>query len=890
MVWFKIRKFIRLYLLAFASALMLASLTLLTFYEIYNRVEERNRVLFEVRAENAKGDINKRIQDYIQILKGAQGLLDVSDTVSLQDWKNYIAMQQVDKNYPGILGIGYTVFLPQEQVRGFEGHVQSAGFPKFEVWPKKSNTSHFSSILYLEPFNARNQRAFGYDMFTDSIRREAMELARDSGAPAISGMVTLVQETTTGTQKGFLLYLPVYRGEEPLTVAERREQLTAFVYSPFRVNDLMFGILGRRFSDLDVQIFDSEEANAQTLLYDKDGNYSSGTKQAIPELEKEFNLQVGQHNWHVVMAAKPGFGYETAFPWLILTGGLLISGLLFIVMFSLANIRRGTYLREVITDNATAALFILNTKDYCTFMNPAAEILTGFTFEELREQSLHSQVHHSHPDGRFYEPSECPIIKTLSSSQSLINHEDVFYRRNGEKVDVSINARPLYERGQVTSYLMEVRDISQEKEAEKALRGKNRDLELLNKIGKNLSAELELEKLLQIVTDTCTELTGAEIGAFFYNRKEEGETLSLYTLSGKNKETFHRFPMPRNTAVFAPTLEEKILIRSDDIMQDNRFGKNAPFHGLPESHFPVKSYLAVPVVSREGTIIGGLFFGHSATGRFSAGHEEIVKAIASQAAIAIDNSQLFNDLNNKNGELQQINSELDNFVYTASHDLKAPVLNIEGLIYALTASLENEKHERVPMMIEMMKTSVLKFKETIQALTDIARTNKNLDEEPDVIDLQEVLEDIRVSMNELIQDTGTRIEVKLGSRYIRFPKANMMSVLQNLIQNAIKYRSPERLPLIIFNCECRDNKLVIEVKDNGMGIPENQLNKIFVMFKRYHTHIEGTGVGLYLVKRIIENYKGSVAVESEVDKGTTFTIVLPARNIANPQKQSQGAD
>ncbi len=876
MAWFKIRKFIRLYLLAFASALMLATLTLLTFYEIYKRVEDRNRVLFEVRADNATTDINKRLQDYIQILKGAQGLLDVADTVNLQDWRDYVNMQQVDKNYPGILGIGYTVFLPEGQVKKFEKHVQKAAYPEFKVWPEDRRSEHFSSILFLEPFNKRNQRALGYDMFTDSIRREAMELARDSGAPALSGMVTLVQETPGESQKGFLLYLPVFVGEDPLTVTERRKQLIGFVYSPFRVDDLMYGILGRRFSDLDIQIFDSEEEGLQTLLYDKDGNYSSGIEHPIPELEKDFNLQVGQHNWHIVIAAKPGFGYETAFPWLILSGGLLISGLLFIIMFSLANTRRGTYLREVITDNATAALFILNKKDYCTFMNPAAEILTGFTFEELRKHTLHSQVHHSHPDGSFYEPADCPIMQTLSSKQSLINHEDVFYRRNGEKIIVSINARPLYEGGQVTSYLMEVRDISQEKEAEKDLRVKNRDLELLNKIGKTLSAELELEKLLQIVTDTCTELTGAETGAFFYNRKEAEEPMTLYTLSGKGKDSLEHFPMPRSSGIFAPTLEEKKVIRSDDILQDKRFRKEAPQDGLSENHFPVKSYLAVPVISRQGTIIGGLFFGHSAVGRFSKGNEEIVKAIASQAAIAIDNSQLFNDLNSKNEELQQINSELDNFVYTASHDLKAPVLNIEGLIYALTASLENKKQEKVPMMIEMMKTSVLKFKETIQALTEIARTNKNLDEEAEIIDLHEVLEDIRLSMTELIQETGTRIEVNLGCRHIRFPKANITSVLQNLIQNAIKYRSPHRLPLIIFNCDCQDNKLVIEVKDNGMGIPENQLNKIFVMFKRYHTHIEGTGVGLYLVKRIIENYKGSVAVESEVDKGTRFTIVLPA--------------
>lgn len=876
MDWFKIRKFIRIYLLAFLSALLLASLTLLTFYEMYNRVEERNRVLFRVRAVNARNDISKRLQDYIQILKGAQGLMKVSDTVNMQEWKKYVETQEVDRNYPGILGIGYTVFADKNKLKSFEEATQNAGFPDFSVWPQETSSNYFSSILYLEPLNARNQRALGYNMFSDSTRRLAMEIARDTGRPALSGMVTLVQENSEEPQKGFLLYLPVYAGANPPNnVAERRERLKGFTYSPFRVNDLMQGILGQRFSDLDIQIFDSKEENGQTLLFDKDGRYRAGSARPIPQLESEFELEIGQHDWHLVVAAKPGFGYETAFPWLILVGGLLISMLLFIVMFSLANIRRGTYLREVITDNATAALFIMNTRDYVTFMNPAAEILTGFTFEDLREQTLHSQVHHSHPDGSFYDPAECPIFNSLSSRQTLINHEDVFFRRNGEKIYVSINARPIYERGQVSSYLMEVRDISQEKEADKALREKNRDLEMLNKIGKTLSAELELKKLLQTVTDTCTELIGAEFGAFFYNQPGTEEEYELLALSGPHKDNFNKIPNSAKIRLISHTFKGEKTIRSGNVNKESFYGRTTLIEEVPEARPFIKSYLSVPVISRQGSIIGGLFFGHAGKDRFKKNSEEIVKAIASQAAIAIDNSQLFNDLSNKNQELQLINNELDNFVYTASHDLKAPVLNIEGLIYALTAAMEGQKPERIPMMIEMMKTSVLKFKDTIQALTEVARTNKNLDEETEVLDLQEIIQDIRLSVNELIQQTGTRIETDLGCRYIHFPKANMTSVLQNLIMNAIKYRSPERLPLIKFSCKHKNNEILIQVIDNGMGIPSNQLNKVFVMFKRYHTHIEGTGVGLYLVKRIIENFKGSVKIESEVGQGTCFSIILP---------------
>lgn len=881
MAFFRVKKFIRIYLLALVSALLLLSLTFVTFFETYERVEERNRLLFSVRAENAKNIIYKRLQDYIQVLKGAQGLIMVSDTVSRQEWKIYVESLEVDKNYPGILGIGYTVFLPDSRLTSFQQQVREQGFRQFEVWPQ-SERPYFSSILYLEPFNARNQRAFGFDMFTDPIRRKAMRKARDTGKPALSGMVTLMQEGSKEVQKGFLLYLPVYHGkEDPQSLEERRRRLQGFVYSPFRINDLMQGILGRRFADLDIQLFDSEEESPETLLYDKDGLYRPAEARFLPEFQKEFILQIAQHNWHLDIAAMPGFGYETAFPWLILFGGLLISGLVFMSMFSMANIRRGTYLREVITDNATDALLILDKNDYCTFMNPAAEILTGYTFEEVRKQTLHSLVHHSHPDGSSYEPADCPIMKSLKGRQALINHEDVFFRKNGEKIQVSINARPLYEKGRVDSFLMEVRDITQEKESEKALKEKNRNLEVLNKIGKTLSAELDQKKLLQTITDTCTELTGAEFGAFFfYEGKEKEEAFNLLSLAAPSKEFPESFSIPECSRVFTQLFKEKQIIRSDDISRDERYGLSTYFKEMNEGHLLIKSYLAVPVISRQGHAIGGLSFGHSQPGKFSKSSENSIRAIAAQAAIAIDNSQLFNDLNTKNKELQQTNTELDNFVYSASHDLKAPVLNIEGLVYALQSALKGNKPERIPLMLEMMETSVLKFKDTIQALTDVARTNKNLDEEAEVIDMQEVLKDVCLGIQDLIQDSGARIVSDISCPHIRFPKANMSSVLQNLLVNAIHYRSPGRQPVISFSCRHENGHFFILVKDNGMGIPANQLSKIFVLFKRYHTHIEGSGVGLYLVKRIIENFGGSISVESEIGQGTNFLISLPHKVVA----------
>jgi PAS domain S-box-containing protein len=168
-----------------------------------------------------------------------------------------------------------------------------------------------------------------------------------------------------------------------------------------------------------------------------------------------------------------------------------------------------------------------------------------------------------------------------------------------------------------------------------------RNLEVLNQTGIAVAAERDLERLVQMVTDAGVELTHAQFGAFFYNvLREDGEAYTLYTLSGVPREAFARFPMPRNTAIFEPTFRGRETVRSDDILVDARYGKNLPYKGMPDGHLPVRSYLAVPVKSRSGEVLGGLFFGHAQPRVFTERAERIVTALAAQAAVAVDNARL----------------------------------------------------------------------------------------------------------------------------------------------------------------------------------------------------------------------------------------------------------
>ncbi len=216
-------------------------------------------------------------------------------------------------------------------------------------------------------------------------------------------------------------------------------------------------------------------------------------------------------------------------------------------------------------------------------------------------------------------------------------------------------------------------------------RQETRTLEVLNEVGTAVAAEHDLERLVQRVTDAGVELSHAEFGAFFYNvLRDDGEAYTLYTLSGAPREAFEKFPMPRNTAIFEPTFRGRPPVRSDDILNDPRYGKSGPYHGMPSGHLPVRSYLAASVVSRSGEVLGGLFFGHAQPRVFTARAERIVTALAAQAAVAIDNARLHRANQNEiaararaETELQQLNQHLEQRAEERARQLAASQTRLE---------------------------------------------------------------------------------------------------------------------------------------------------------------------------------------------------------------------
>lgn len=495
--------------------------------------------------------------------------------------------------------------------------------------------------------------------------------------------------------------------------------------------------------------------------------------------------------------------------------------------------------------------------------NYAAEQLFGRTEQEMLGKPITLVI----PKERLIE--EDLILGKIKRGEKVEHYETIRLHKNGNEIPVSLTISPIKDKyNRVIGASKIARNISKQKEAEDKLQRYAENLEILNSIGKVVSESLDIEEILQKATDATTKLTGAAFGAFFYDKLDEnGESLKLYTLSGASKEEFEKFGMPRKTAVFQPTFSGEGILRVDDITVDNRYGHNKPNKGMPPGHLPVKSFLSVPVLSKAGTAIGGLFFGHPEPGRFSAEHESLVKSVATQASIALDNAKLYQ-------EIQLLNLKKDEFIGLASHELKTPLTSITAYLQVLGRSQTDDNSRK---FVSKSINQVNKLSALVSDLLDISKIEAGK--------LQMFLEefDIRAVLDEAIEliessnvDHQITLKTNVDHLAVNGNAQRIEQVIINLLTNAIKYSSSEYK--IEVSLEYSDNVVKIGVKDNGIGLEQDKLLHIFSRFYRVDglsPHMSGLGIGLYISKEIIERHHGKIWVESEHGKGSTFWFTLP---------------
>ncbi|WP_019141164.1 CHASE domain-containing protein [Noviherbaspirillum massiliense] len=317
-------------------------LSLLVTYEMWNGAQlaaKKNlQAEFDFRVREIIERIGQRMATYEEVLRGAKGLLLGSDDVDRAEFRTYVATLHLEDHYPGIQGVGLSEIVPKAEKNAHIARIRAQGFPEYAILPP-GDRDPYTAITLIEPFNAMNQRAFGFDMYSEPVRRAAMQQARDTGQAALSGKVTLVQEGPASSQPGFLMYLPLYREGVPVDTAEqRRNAITGWVYAPFRMNDFMEGLGGERSTDLGLRINDGEDMSARAQLYDSFPD-AQGGETGAPLFTAIRKISIAGHPWTLEIASGPNFearmNRET--PRFIAIAGAGISLLLSMLVWTLAS-------------------------------------------------------------------------------------------------------------------------------------------------------------------------------------------------------------------------------------------------------------------------------------------------------------------------------------------------------------------------------------------------------------------------------------------------------------------------------------------------------------------------------------------------------------------------
>jgi PAS domain S-box-containing protein len=828
--------------------------------------------------------IQKRLGAYALILRGGSALFAASGTVERHQWRAYVETLHLRKSIPGVQGIGFAQLIPSRQLAEHVARIRGEGFPEYTVRPP-GERAVYTSIIYLEPFSARNLRAFGYDMLSEPVRRVAMEQARDTGEAVLSGRVELVQETGVDVQSGTLMYVPVYRhGAAADTLEQRREALIGWVYSPYRMTDLMTGILAgqtrHESNPFALQIYAGREASSAGLLFDS-------LPDTTPVLNSLFHQQrtidFNGNQWLLVFDAdKVTSDINYAEAWSALIGGMALSALLCGLLLSLINtgihaerlaekltatiknreklLQESEFRWRFAIEGSGDGLWDWNVTNSTVFFSKRWKEMLGFAEDEIGT-GLDEWEKRIHPEDK---------AGTLDTVQAYLDGQTSFYAcehrvrckdggykwilARGMVVERGEDGKPMRIIGMHTDISEHKRNELVLRDSENLLRASQQQLQLLLDSTAEAIYGIDMDGKCTFCNRSCLRLLG-------YAHADE--------LIGKNMHAQIHSMFADGT----PLPAEDCRVPSAFLKAEDSHADDEVLWRADGTSFPAE-YWAYPQIDGDKVVGAVVSFiditerkrAEAELRRYREHLEDLVNERTLSLAIAKEAAE-------------SANRAKSIFLSTMSHELRTPMNGIMGMTsLALRRATDPQQIDFLTRSTGVSK-HLLALINNILDISQIEAQRLTLDEKN--FSLAQVIDDTLSMQEEPAQLKGLRLSRELapGLPDLLYGDAlRLKQILLNFVGNAIKFSERGQITLSAQVVEEDSNSLLlrIEVTDQGIGLAPEQQSRLFHAFTQVDgsstRKFGGAGLGLAISRRLAQAMGGDVGVVSQEGIGSTFWI------------------
>ena len=871
------------------------ALTIAAYLEVKESIEQDAAEEFAFTSDQVTLNIQERLDAYALILKGGASLFAASNTVGRSEWQAYVETLRAQDSVPGVQGIGFSQVIPPHQLAAHIARIRAEGFPDYTVRPA-GERALYTSIIYLEPFRERNLRAFGFDMFSEPVRRAAMERARDSGAPALSGKVELVQETGEEVQAGTLMYVPIYRNGAPVdTVEKRRSALIGWAYSPYRMKDLLEGILANwddhKTKRVHLQIYAGLEVKADSLLYD---SHSAVTHEIDPLFYQQRTIDFDGQHWllafHAGESVAP-ISYASA--WATLAGGFVLSSLLYGLMLALARQVRAREFADTQAEEIRRSEDLLNTSQRLSMVGGWAwnvEAQTMYWTEEayrIHDFELgeieSGSTEHITRSAECYGPEDRPLVlaafhRCMEDGEPY-DLEFPFTTAKGRQLWVRTTARPVSESGKIVRVIGNIMDITERKRAEKDRYELTERYRLANKATNDVIWDWD------VIQDTQR---WNEVGTAVFGWTEIVEH-----------------------PVSAHWWVERVHPDDQERVHDSFFSVvNNPEHDVWHDEYRFRK--------ADGAYAEVMDRGY------------VMRDAQGKAIRMIGAMQDITERKQTEAELQRHRQHLEELVEVRTAELSSAKEAAEAANRAKGQFLSNMSHElRTPMNAIMGMTNIALRRATepqlVDKLTKIDNASRHLlSVINDILDISKieaerltlervsfkfglVLENLMSMVGQRAAEKGLALLIDLPPEIARQSflgdPLRLGQILLNLTGNAVKFTVHGSITVRIIKLEetPADVLLRCEVLDTGIGISREDQQRLFTAFEQADGSMTrkygGTGLGLVISRRLAELMGGDIALSSASGQGSTFRLtvrldkatdaVLPAPTFAEESAEAQ---